>query len=80
MKQLVGIILGIALIIGGFLSFSAIGYGNSIYGDEDLSVQYSLIGLGFILLICGIIILVIFTKDKKPKKKKKKPKKKKKRE
>lgn len=71
MNQLVNIILGIALILGGFLSFSAIGYVNSITDIEDLSIQYSLIGIGFILLICGIIILVIFTRDEKPKKKKK---------
>ena len=71
MNQLVGIILGIALVIGGFLSFSAIGYVNSITEIEDLSIQYSLIGLGFILLVCGIMILVIFTRDEKPKKKNK---------
>ncbi len=68
MKQLIGIILGIALIVVGFLSFSALGPINAYIESEDLSVQYLLIALGFILIFCGIIVLVIFTKDDKPKK------------
>lgn len=65
----VGIVLGIALVIGGFLSFSAIGPVNTITDIGDLSIQYFLIGIGFILIICGIITLIFFAKDKKPKKK-----------
>ena len=68
MNQLIGIILGIALIIGGFLSFSALGPVNAYTESEDLSIQYFLIGLGFILIFCSIIVLAIFTKDDKPKK------------
>jgi uncharacterized BrkB/YihY/UPF0761 family membrane protein len=68
--ELIGIILGIALIIGGFLSFSAIGAVNTITELEDLSIQYLLIEIGFILIACGIIILAIFTRNERPKKKK----------
>jgi len=68
MNQLVGIILGIALMIGGFLSFSALAPVNAAIESEDLSIQYFLIGLGFILISCGIISLVVITKEDKSKK------------
>jgi len=43
MNQLVGIILGIALMIGGFLSFSALAPVNAAIESEDLSIQKKLI-------------------------------------
>ena len=65
--KLILFILGLLLVIGGFLSFASIAIAN-IYFEENLNVQYTLIIIGFILLFLGIILLIFFVKEDKTKK------------
>ena len=64
--KLILFILGLLLVLGGFLSFASIAIAN-IYFEENLNVQYTLIIIGFILLSLGIILLIFFVKKDKPK-------------
>jgi uncharacterized membrane protein len=64
--KLILFILGLLLVLGGFLSFASIAIAN-IYFEENLNVQYTLIIIGFILLFLGIVLLIFFVKKDKPK-------------
>lgn len=65
--KLILFILGLLLVLGGFLSFASIAIAN-IFFEENLNVQYTLIIIGFILLSLGIILLIFFVKEDKTKK------------
>ncbi|KYK21501.1 hypothetical protein AYK25_03390 [Thermoplasmatales archaeon SM1-50] len=58
-------ILGLILILGGFLSFALIGITLQQFGN-NITRHYLLVGLGLILIIFGIISMYFFTtKDRK---------------
>lgn len=66
LKDLGVFILGLILIIGGFLSFVSIG----VISQYDIDININLpVALGFILIILGIISMYFFviTEDKKKK-------------
>ena len=65
--KLLFFILGLLLVIGGFLSFASIAIAN-IYFEENLNVQYTLISIGFILIVLGIISLIYFIREDKTRK------------
>lgn len=65
--KLILFILGLLLVIGGFLSFASIAIAN-IYFEENLNVQYTLISIGFILIVLGIISLIYFIREDKTRK------------
>ncbi len=55
------LILGLLLIIGGFLSFASIGITYQFFGG-DITRHYLLVTLGFVLIILGIISMYFFVK------------------
>ena len=65
--KLILFILGLLLVLGGFLSFASIAIAN-IYFEENLNVQYTLISIGFILIVLGIISLIYFIREDKTRK------------
>ena len=65
--KLILFILGLLLVLGGFLSFASIAIAN-IYFEENLFVHYTLIVSGFILIFLGCILFFFFVKEDKTKK------------
>ena len=65
-REVVLFIIGLLLIILGFLSFAAIGIINR-YFDTTLIQHFSVVGLGLILILLGIIVFIFFLKDDKTK-------------
>jgi len=66
-REIVAFIIGLLLIILGFLSFASIAFVN-LYFDTALTQHFSLVGLGLILILLGIIVLIFFLKEDKTKK------------
>lgn len=58
-KGFKSMILGLCLIISGFLSFASIGITMELFG-EDITRHYRLVLLGFILIIFGIVSTYFF--------------------
>ncbi len=65
-KELGSFILGLILIIGGFLSFASI----PIISQQKIDINVNLlIALGFILIVLGSISMYFFIKTEDKKKK-----------
>jgi rubredoxin len=62
--KIIFFIVGLLLIIGGFLSFSSIAVVNAYYREYTAS-NYLLILIGFILIFLGIISMYLFIKEEK---------------
>jgi len=65
-REVVLFIIGLLLIILGFLSFASIGIVNS-YFDTTLIQHFSVVGLGLILILLGIMVFIFFLKEDKTK-------------
>lgn len=61
------LILGLILVLSGFISFVSIAFAN-IYFEENLFLHYTLIIIGFILIFFAAILFYLFINADKNKK------------
>jgi cytochrome c biogenesis protein CcdA len=62
LKEYGSFILGLILIIGGFLSFTFTGIAEQFSGT-DVTRHYLLVVLGFVLISLGIVSMHFFTRE-----------------